>query len=89
MTLEDLKRKTVDVANHWGDEMPVMTMEECGELIQVLSKARREGMCGELEDHILQEIRDVLICAGALMNYFDLEVEDLEEEIGIKLDMNY
>lgn len=29
------------VADHWGDKMPMMAMEECAEVIQAISKVER------------------------------------------------
>ena len=41
MNMLEIGFETVKVANHWGDRMPMMAMEECGELIQAISKYER------------------------------------------------
>lgn len=78
------KNKVSDVRKHWGSRMPMMTMEECGELIQALTKHERK-QTDETLDHVVEEIRDMYICLEALKGYFDIEDKKLEQLIDQKL----
>ena len=39
--MSDLDVKIQDVANYWDYNMPMMAVEECGEVIQAISKVER------------------------------------------------
>lgn len=41
MNMLEIGRKTMAVAEFWGDMMPMMAMEEAGEFIQAISKYER------------------------------------------------
>ena len=41
MNIFEIGRKTNQVAEYWGDRMPMMAMEEAGEFIQAISKYER------------------------------------------------
>jgi len=76
------------VAAHWGDRMPMMAMEECGELIQAISKDERYRNTFT-EEKLLEEMADVVISICALMELRELTPEDLQEKIDAKLMKNY
>ena len=76
------------VADHWGDRMPMMAMEECAELIQAVSKHQRKHTV-ETQEAVLAEMADVAISIGALMVQMGLEPVDLMEAIEEKLNNKY
>lgn len=89
------------VKNFWNDLMPTMTCEECGELIQAISKflrASRMYACeenpynerlGETVKHMIEEIGDMYICLAALQKYFNISDEDVYGRIEEKLNKKY
>ena len=65
---------------HYGEEIQsTVCMEECAELIQVISKAKR----GKInQNNMIEEIADVLICIEMLKqiyNITDPQIEDWAE----------
>ena len=84
-----------DVADHWDDKMPMMCMEECGELIQALSKYERQDFNGypEVEDiyrqNIIDEIGDMYISLKAIMYHYGISTEKVVERIDYKLNKKY
>ena len=89
MTVKDLKEKTASVNEHWGNRMPLMACEECGELIQAVSKMERRlaaHVAFDKEyDNLVEEIGDVFITMGALMNRYCVSAEDISKAIDSKL----
>lgn len=55
---------------HYGEEIQsTVCMEECAELIQAISKAKR----GKLDvDNMIEEIADVLICVEILKQIYNI-----------------
>ena len=49
MELEEMREKCIGVQLHWGKKMPIMVMEEAGELIQAISKLMRVVYDSELD----------------------------------------
>jgi phosphoribosyl-ATP pyrophosphohydrolase len=76
------------VADHWGYHMPMMLAEECGELIQAVSKDQRKFTV-ETQEAVLTEMADVIISIGALMAQMELEPTDLFDHIDAKLMKQY
>lgn len=72
------------ICNTFGKQyMLTVAMEECAELIQAISKIKRYGCSKEYCDNLNEEIADVSICVGALvqMNYADVkEANDYYEK---------
>ena len=67
------------ICNTFGKQyMLTVAMEECVELIQAISKIKRYGSSKEYCDNLNEEIADVSICIGALvqMNYADVKEEN-------------
>lgn len=67
------------ICNTFGKQyMLTVAMEECAELIQAISKIKRYGCSKEYCDNLNEEIADVSICVGALvqMNYADVKEEN-------------
>lgn len=72
------------ICNTFGKQyMLTVAMEENAELIQAISKIKRYGSSKEYCDNLNEEIADVSICVGALvqMNYADVkEANDYYEK---------
>lgn len=64
---------------HYGEEIQsTVCMEECAELIQAISKAKR----GKLdEDNMTEEIADVLICIEMLKQIYNIQDCSIENWI--------
>ena len=77
----DLNKKTVQ---RYG--MPIQStiaMEECAELIQAISKMKRDAS-DQNYDHLVEEMADVYIILDQLQFMFNVKPEDLENMIGFK-----
>ncbi len=66
------------------DELMVITMEECGELIQVCSKAIRTKKYRN-NKKLTEEIGDVMCMVGLLMQNGLIDEDNVEERIKVKL----
>lgn len=100
MNKEELRFKCIDVAGYWNDKMPMMTMEEAGELIQAISKMERcqsDGIRNTLEmaeykqtrKNLVEEIGDMFISLTALMEYYNIDDEEVDKRIKTKLNKVY
>ena len=97
MNQRTFKIKCSEVASYWGDRMPMMAMEEAGELIQAISKFERAGCEPDSEEYknLIDEIGDMMISLKALeCHYWELNgrktIETLvEERINEKLNRKY
>lgn len=87
ISIEELTNAAKDVDNYWAEKMPMMAMEEMGELIQALSKKERDPSLPT--DDIEDEIRDVSICIGALMQHYGIDHWIVEQKIAAKLGVVY
>lgn len=87
ISIEELTNAAKDVDNYWAEKMPMMAMEEMGELIQALSKKERNPSLPT--DDIEDEIRDVSICIGALMQHYGIDHQIVEQKIAAKLGVVY
>ena len=65
------------------DELMVITMEECGELIQVCSKAMRTKKYSHRK--LTEEVGDVMCMVGLLMQNGLIDEDKVEERIKVKL----
>lgn len=77
----DLNKKAVQ---RYG--MPIQStiaMEECAELIQAISKMKRDASDRNYE-HLLEEMADVYIVLDQLAYMFNVKSDDLENMIGFK-----
>ena len=65
------------------DELMVITMEECGELIQVCAKAMRtKEYCSE---KLTEEVGDVMCMVGLLLEHGLINEDEVEERVTVKL----
>lgn len=65
-----------------ADEMKVICMEECAELIQAISKSLRGKP--DSRDNLLEEMADVVICLRALKIMYDITPRALDKWIESK-----
>ena len=86
------------VAEFWGDEMPMMAMEEAGELIQAISKLERyyngkgireQDTEANLRTDLIKEMADVEIAIRALLEHYDMNYNLLKTKVGDKLNKKY
>ena len=89
-----------EVASHWTFRMPMMAMEECGELIQAISKFERNSefretnseqfvWAGHKLENVIEEMADVFISCSALCHQYGISEDDIIEAIEKKLQKNY
>ena len=73
---ENVVARSVD---HYGEEIQAtICMEECAELIQAISKAKR----GKIDrDNMIEEIADVLICIEMLKQMYMISDEKVNKWI--------
>ena len=73
------KRIISDSINHYGVNLQTtVCMEECAELIQAISKAKR----GKLDkENMMEEIADVLICIEMLKQIYNISDCSIENWI--------
>lgn len=79
--------KIKSVADFWDEKMPMLCMEECGELIQAVSKVERKGLDVDTERNLKEEIRDIYISLMAIQFHYNISDTEIEEMIGQKLDV--
>lgn len=102
--LTNLKKEKFEaVAEYWNEAMPMKTMEECGELIQAISKyevfmkSEHPDMTKEQIDdkyfkfrkNLEDEIRDVYISLEALKILYAIDDNELNGEIEMKINKKY
>ena len=91
------EQKFIDVAEFWGNKMPMLMMEECGELIQAVSKYERylnsdngsDDKCEVLRDNLLEEIRDMYISLEAIKHLYSVDDNEINGLIEEKLNKKY
>ena len=92
--------KSKDVNKHWGDLMPMMAMEEAGELAQAISKLERYEQSGqydrlddiehyEKKEAVIKESADVIIAIAALGDRYGYDIGDIELAIKRTLERQY
>lgn len=72
------------ICHHWNKKMPMMAMEECGELIQAISKMERKDDPLSFIN-LQEEIRDMFISLACLMKYYDMDQRIIESMINKKI----
>lgn len=82
------KQAAYDAQRHWGDKYPVMACEECGELIQAISKLVRKDTPVRREA-VVEEMGDVIIAVEILCKYFGIDPEDVQERIDYKMSLKH
>lgn len=72
MKERDFNFECGQVAHHWGERMPMMVMEEAGELIQAISKFERseKDITSSEFDNLIDEIGDMTIALRAIQFHY-------------------
>lgn len=89
MTMMEIGFACNKVAEFWGDKMPMMAMEEAGELIQAISKYERDKN-DTTRQNLVNEIGDMWISLMALQSHYedgimgDLIDKRIEEKLNKK-----
>ena len=86
--IENIDSTIAGVAEYWGDQMPMNVMEECAELIQAISKYKRDETLSNKE-RIAIEMAGVFIGCYALMNQLDISNERMLTLVSRKLKRRY
>ena len=85
----DIKR-LIDA--HGVEETLDICFEECGELVQAISKVKRacrsENRLVEAQAGLLEEMADVLICMEMLGEMFAISQSNIDAVVGIKMVRN-
>ncbi len=100
MEERSLFERCEDVSKNWTFRMPMMAMEECGELIQAISKFERSSEFRETNngkfvwngtkiDNVIEEMADVFISCSALCHQYGITEEDVVQAIDKKLMKKY
>ena len=94
---ESFVKRIESVVDYWDEKMPIMTCEECGELIQAIAKVERKlSKDKTVEDYMLEsldkdinnvktEVADVVIAMAALCIYYHIPFADVKQKIDEKL----
>ena len=77
-----------EVNNYWGDQMPMLAMEEAGEFIHAVSKLERLNLESNRKN-LIKEIADIMISIKALTFRYGIEDDEIFEAIDKKLEKNY
>lgn len=90
MTYDEFDSALNGVWKHWGNDMPMMAMEELDELGQAISKYKREPTA-ERAENLKKEMADVTIAMEALLRMWNLQfgAEELRELMEKKLSKKY
>lgn len=75
-----------NIAHVNGDDLTLITSEECAELIQAISKIKRYGFHDEYEDNLHEEVADVLICITELVCLGYLDIDKVAKYQELKID---
>lgn len=78
-----------EIANFWGDKMPMMAMEEMAELTKAISKIERKGESEDRLAELIDEIGDVYISLSAIMARYEIFEEDVNRRIENKVNKKY
>lgn len=75
------------IANINSDDLTLtITSEECAELIQAITKAKRYGFRDEFENNLHEEVADVLICITELVCLGYLDIDKVAKYQELKID---
>lgn len=77
------------VSEYWGDRMPMMCMEELGELVQAISKCERKDKADECVENLIDEMGDVLISVWALAYHYGITRMDIGRRVNEKMSKQY
>lgn len=85
--MEEALRNNIKIVEHYGYEKQIpVWIEEMSELTKELCKWSRKGLSEELEEHIKEEITDVIICLDQLKNVLNYTDNELIKEYNFKVE---
>lgn len=90
MTYDEFDSALNGVWKHWGNDMPMMAMEELDELGQAISKYKREPTA-ERAENLKKEMADVTIAMEALLRMWNIPFgsEEMKDYMEKKLSKKY
>ena len=78
--LQTIWRQSID---HYGKQLQsIVCMEECGELIQAISKKLRDPTSPN--DHLAEEMADVIICLHQLKMMYGITDDAIRDRVEAK-----
>ena len=84
----DIPAQRKIIARYSEDAQAMVHMEECGELIQAISKMRRVKHAGKDDCdayyNLVEEMADVLICLEQIQEMYDISNHELQAMIDKK-----
>lgn len=84
----EVETRCGEIATYWQDLLPMVTMEECGELIRAISKMERRDKEPNKQD-IIDEMGDVFICMSALSHRYSISEDDILKRLDEKINKKY
>lgn len=91
----NMEESCAEIAEYWDDLLPMVAMEECGELIQAISKMERDDMAmvpginSIKKQRVIDEMGDVFICMSALSYRYNISEKDIFNRIYEKFNKHY
>ena len=82
------EQKVWDIIRYDGNKAPMIVMEECGELIQAISKVERADLKDKrkvVDEKLTEEMCDVYICLSLLHARYNIDYEMMEKAIDEKM----
>ena len=88
MTKELFYEKAQEIEMYWEEKMPMLAMEEAGELIQAISKIERKE--NEItRQGLIDELGDIIISVAALSHHYGIEPSEIDNRITTKMNKKY
>lgn len=85
--MEEALENNIKILNYYGyKKQKIVWIEEMSELTKELCKWERKGLTKELEEHIKEEITDVIICLDQLKNVLNYTDDELIKEYNFKVE---
>ena len=79
------KERLDKILSHYGvEKQSLQTCEECGELIQAVSRLVR-GVTSERISNLIEEISDMYIMIGQMMIAYNIDLEEVEKTVDKKI----
>lgn len=86
MTIDNLSIQ--EISEYWGDTMPMMSMEEVGELLQAISKHERKRNLDTRQD-LIKEMADMYISLMSLQWRYGIDCSEVQGAINRKVQQKY
>lgn len=94
MDLYEIRDISKPISEHWGEDiLPMIVAEECGELVQAVSKYYRNlyftgNENPDLKQHIIEEMGDAFLTIMALTWSCKIDPDDIWKRIQYKAQLN-